>query len=342
MTSLTRRGPYANAPARLPGIQTARITDANVRQAVESLREWVEVRLGARGDRFERAVTFRDFDYQLELLRRNIDDIETTLRSYTGAQVGDTNTSAPTSDVSKTVSSLQSQVTALQTDLASFKTTSSNTDTQHTQRLGALEAQVTQLAADVLALSGNNQTNNVVEVQIDGSVVVPPAVSDAVYLIYLTTNVTVYPPNNAVSGHRYIYVFEQDGTGGRTVTFSPTFKFADSLSSIVSSQPATVSVVETVYYDGAQFDNLYVTNFRTYSSVSPITGFAGALSASSFVGAGTHAADAQADGTVVSEAFTGSADAQAAGVATPSAVGVLILSGAGAAIGLATVVGSRA
>jgi hypothetical protein len=59
---LTNRGANANLPARLPSLQTARVADPQVQRALESLREWVEVRLGARGDRFERAMTMREFE----------------------------------------------------------------------------------------------------------------------------------------------------------------------------------------------------------------------------------------------------------------------------------------
>lgn len=72
MSNLTQRGPNANAPAKLPSLQAARAQDPNVQKALEALREWVEVRLGSRGDRFERAVTFRDLVSELDALKKEL------------------------------------------------------------------------------------------------------------------------------------------------------------------------------------------------------------------------------------------------------------------------------
>lgn len=66
MATLTRRGPNANAPARLPSLMSARTADVELNKAIEALREWIEVRLGSRGDRWEKAVTFRDWDPVIE------------------------------------------------------------------------------------------------------------------------------------------------------------------------------------------------------------------------------------------------------------------------------------
>lgn len=65
-TRLTQRGPNANAPAKLPGLQALRVADPQTQKAIEALREWIEVRLGSRGDRFERAVTMREFEQLLD------------------------------------------------------------------------------------------------------------------------------------------------------------------------------------------------------------------------------------------------------------------------------------
>ena len=67
MSTLTDRGANATTAARLPSLQAARAQDPNVQRSLEAIREWVEVRLGARGDRYERAVTFRDFDPEVVL-----------------------------------------------------------------------------------------------------------------------------------------------------------------------------------------------------------------------------------------------------------------------------------
>lgn len=73
---LTARGPRANAPARMPALQTALISDPVVRQALEALREAFEVRLGSRGDVNERAVTRREYDPQIAEFERRIRELE--------------------------------------------------------------------------------------------------------------------------------------------------------------------------------------------------------------------------------------------------------------------------
>ena len=65
---LQRRGPNARAPAKLPALQAIRVEDPQVQRALEALREWVEVRLGSRGDPNEKAVTAREFEQRLKPL----------------------------------------------------------------------------------------------------------------------------------------------------------------------------------------------------------------------------------------------------------------------------------
>jgi hypothetical protein len=75
MSRLTNRGANANQAARLPALQAAR-PDAGIEalaKCVEGLREWVEVRLGSRGDRFERAVTMREFEQRLKPITDFVD-----------------------------------------------------------------------------------------------------------------------------------------------------------------------------------------------------------------------------------------------------------------------------
>lgn len=57
-----QRGTWGSPPTKLPQLQTARVADPQVQKALEALREWVEVRLGARGDVEERAVTLREYN----------------------------------------------------------------------------------------------------------------------------------------------------------------------------------------------------------------------------------------------------------------------------------------
>jgi hypothetical protein len=89
--ALTQRGPAATPPAKLPALQTSRIADANIRQAIDALREWVEVRLGARGDFYERAVTQRELVPLLNL-------IEARLKALEDADVAAATTAAATAD----------------------------------------------------------------------------------------------------------------------------------------------------------------------------------------------------------------------------------------------------
>lgn len=58
--SLTQRGARATAPAKMPAIPVVRVSDPQMARFVEAVREWIEVRSGARGDDYERAVTLRD------------------------------------------------------------------------------------------------------------------------------------------------------------------------------------------------------------------------------------------------------------------------------------------
>lgn len=74
---LSDRGANANAPAKLPGLQAVRAgaTTQELGRAVEVLREWVEVRLGSRGDKYEKAVTLREFEQQIAPIQKVIDSL---------------------------------------------------------------------------------------------------------------------------------------------------------------------------------------------------------------------------------------------------------------------------
>ena len=74
--SLTQRGPNATTPAKLPGLQALRLQDPQAHKAVEALREWVEVRLGSRGDKYEKAVTLREFDKLLAPVRDKLAELK--------------------------------------------------------------------------------------------------------------------------------------------------------------------------------------------------------------------------------------------------------------------------
>lgn len=67
--SLNSRGPSATGGARLPSIPVPPSSvDAETRRWMENVREWLEVRLGVRGDAGERAVTRRELDTDLTRL----------------------------------------------------------------------------------------------------------------------------------------------------------------------------------------------------------------------------------------------------------------------------------
>lgn len=93
MSTLSSRGANAKGAAQLPALQSARVADPQVQKALEALREWVEVRLGSRGDPFERAVTGRDLEQALAPLNAlaktlgNFDGTVGTLRATSLGQL---------------------------------------------------------------------------------------------------------------------------------------------------------------------------------------------------------------------------------------------------------------
>jgi hypothetical protein len=83
--NLTSRGSRANTAARLPALPASVSTEPARRAWEEMVREWLEVRLGARGDRFERAVTFRDLDPLVAEINRRL----LALENESGASIED-------------------------------------------------------------------------------------------------------------------------------------------------------------------------------------------------------------------------------------------------------------
>lgn len=106
MSNLTRRGASANNPAKLPALMAGRAQDPHVQRSLEVIREWLEVRLGSRGDRFERAVTFRDLDAALATIEARLDALAVTAAA---APAG----SGEGEDGSAALASLQSTVSTL-------------------------------------------------------------------------------------------------------------------------------------------------------------------------------------------------------------------------------------
>ena len=114
----TSRGPNAATSAKLPGIQASRIDDIPTRQAIEALREWVEVRLGARGDPFERAVTKRE-------LLSELDKFKATLGA---AATSSTTTVQSTSQAAVDLTAINRQITDLQDAIARVEQTTASGD----------------------------------------------------------------------------------------------------------------------------------------------------------------------------------------------------------------------
>lgn len=77
---LARRGANAKTPAQLPALQAVRLSDPQAQKDIEAIREWIEVRLGSRGDPYERAVTLRDLEQTLAPLN----DLAASLGAFDG------------------------------------------------------------------------------------------------------------------------------------------------------------------------------------------------------------------------------------------------------------------
>ena len=121
MSVLSRRGPYANQPAKLPALQTVRANASlsEIATAVERLREWVEVRLGARGDKFERAVTERDLSPRLDTLKTEllarIAEVEASIPDgTTTSATSGTRTGAPSTALAQRIATVERGLIALQ------------------------------------------------------------------------------------------------------------------------------------------------------------------------------------------------------------------------------------
>lgn len=106
--NLTNRGPNATQPARLPALESARFDDARLNRFANAVREILEVRLGARGDFYERAVTHRDLVPQIDAILDRLDQLE-----LSSAAESPTTT---TFDLS-VLASLQAQLAALRAAL---------------------------------------------------------------------------------------------------------------------------------------------------------------------------------------------------------------------------------
>ncbi|MBP7501152.1 MAG: hypothetical protein KA784_00030 [Aquabacterium sp.] len=281
MSSLTRRGANATTPARLPGIQTSRIGDPNVRQAIDALRESVEVRLGARGDRFERAVTFREFDPQVAEVSRRLLALEQALQLSTGS-----------SDAAATeATSAAGGLATLRNDLSLAISDYKRTDASIQQRLSEDRAAIDgglgearMLIADGLAIvSGEvgtlralvNSISNAAAALIntvnvfsaaqvvdevtltDGATVAIDANLSNNFQLTLGGNRTIDNPTNLRKGGVIHLVVRQDATGSRTVTWGAKWDFGSAGTPVLSTAANKVDLV-TAYYNGTA-DKLLAT-----------------------------------------------------------------------------------
>jgi uncharacterized cupin superfamily protein len=83
-----------------------------------------------------------------------------------------------------------------------------------------------------------------------GATTYTPDLSVGTHRITLTGNATMGAPTNPYLGARLVFVFTQDGTGGRTVTWNATYKRAGG-SLTVTSTAAAISRVEFEYSGSA-------------------------------------------------------------------------------------------
>lgn len=71
---------YRGQNASTPGLAASRAEDPDVRRQLDALREFVEVKLGTRGDPQQRAVTVRDLEQALTDLLKKLAE----LKDFTG------------------------------------------------------------------------------------------------------------------------------------------------------------------------------------------------------------------------------------------------------------------
>lgn len=266
-TNLTRRGPNAAAPARLPGLQTARVADPNVRQALEALREWVEVRLGSRGDAFERAVTHREYDPQVsDLLARlrAIDEILLTLSGTTStgtASSGDLSSlrsqlqaaivdyqakdTAIRAQATATAAALDSGLEILRRMILDLESTVGGDITQLRALLGTPSSVVGALLSTVNVFTANQSVQEVTLV--DGATVTINAALGNNFELTLGGNRTLANPTNLTKGMVINLVLRQDATGSRTVTWGTTWDFGLAGTPVLSTGASKVDFVSAYY-----------------------------------------------------------------------------------------------
>lgn len=101
-----KTSPYQSAPARLPHINIPSGADPQVRQALEAIKERLEVREGSRGNPYERAVTLRD----LEALRADLTAGTKTAKAAPTQVIVERSSSGPSADAD--AASLRAEIVA--------------------------------------------------------------------------------------------------------------------------------------------------------------------------------------------------------------------------------------
>jgi hypothetical protein len=242
-SSLTRRGASANNPARLPALQAARCQDPAAQQAIEQLREWIEVRLGSRGDRFERAVTFRD--------------LEAALAGLSSAASTPTTTTVTNTVTSDAAGQLSDEIDRLRADTL--------------QALAVLRARV-----DTLPTSGGstvdlatvnvwtrNQSTATVNLTDAATIAVDASLSN-VFRVTISGDRTLANPTNLTDGMVLYFIVIQDSVGGRVLAFGSKYWFSSDRA--IGTAINAVSLVRAVY-DGAN-DRLLCTMVPGYTAVT--------------------------------------------------------------------------
>lgn len=101
-----KTSPHHSAPARLPSINIPSGADPQVRQALEAIKERLEVREGSRGNPYERAVTLRD----LEALRADLTAGTKTAKAAPTQVIVERSSSGPSADAD--AASLRAEIVA--------------------------------------------------------------------------------------------------------------------------------------------------------------------------------------------------------------------------------------
>lgn len=308
MRSLTKRGPNANAPAKLPGIQAERVLDPNTRQAIMALREWVEVRLGARGDRYEKAVTLRELQSvidSVDVLERSVATLSPTSSSSS------TDLSTVKNDVTATktaISDIQAQLRRLRTDIATLSV-----------KVIQLEsASLAYLRADEFNIYTRHQYVSPItlEYDTDGKVNLDAELSDR-FVVEMTQNISITEPTNLQDGMELRLVVRQDDIGGHTASFSSVWDFGDAVVPSIGTSAGAVTFIRAYY---VEFSNRLLCQVVNGGSL-----YTRAIGASSGIAVGTGLSSlgvGSSSATATAAAVTGlrQADGSSSAVATTAAV----------------------